>query len=76
MQTYVNTADFVYMRDKHGNPYGWGVAEYTTPEAMFGDDCISKAYSRDPEKSRADIIGHLENILKAPDKKILYKLIK
>lgn len=76
MQTYVNTADFVYMRDKHGDPYGWGVAEYTTPEAMFGEDYISKAYSRYPEKSCSDIISHLENILKDPDEKILYKLIK
>ena len=76
MQTYVNTADFVYMKDKHGKPYGWGVAEYTTPEAMFGEEYISKAYAQDPEKSRADIIGHLEKTLKAPDSKTLNKLIK
>ena len=76
MQTYVNTADFVYMKDKHGNQYGWGVAEYTTPEALFGEDYISKAYSQDPEKSRAEIIRHLEKTLKDPDAKTLNKLIK
>lgn len=76
MQTYINTADFVYMQDKHGNPYGWGVAEYTTPEAMFGEDYISKAYSQEPERSHDEIIAHLTKLLKNPDTKALYKLIK
>ena len=26
MQSYVCIADFVYMQDKYGRPYGWGVA--------------------------------------------------
>ena len=29
-------ADFEYNIDRHGNPYGWGVARYTTPEALYG----------------------------------------
>lgn len=76
MQTYINTADFVYMQDKHGNTYGWGVAEYTTPEAMFGEDYISNAYSQAPEESREEIIAHLTKTLKNPDAKVLNKLIK
>ena len=32
MQSYVCIADFVYMQDRYGRPYGWGVAEYATPE--------------------------------------------
>lgn len=28
MQTYLSIADIVYTLDKHGDPYGWGVAKY------------------------------------------------
>ncbi len=76
MQTYVNTADFVYMRDKNGSAYGWGVAEYTTPEKMFGADLITKEYSRDPVESREIIKKHLEKTLGHPEEKLLLKLIK
>lgn len=38
MQSYVCIADFVYMQDRYGRPYGWGVAEYATPEELFGYD--------------------------------------
>ena len=36
MQSYVCIADFVYMQDRYGRPYGWGVAEYATPEELSG----------------------------------------
>ena len=36
MQSYVCIADFVYMQDKYGRPYGWGVAEYATLEELLG----------------------------------------
>lgn len=29
-------ADFEYKLDRHGESYGWGVARYTTPEALYG----------------------------------------
>ena len=32
MQTYITIGDFVYSQDKFGRPYGWDIAEYTTPE--------------------------------------------
>lgn len=76
MQTYINTADFVYMKDKNGNEYGWGVAEYTTPEKMFGENYISNAYSEEPERSRERIYEHLLKILKISDNNALKRLIK
>ena len=51
MQSYVCIADFVYMQDRYGRPYGWGVAEYATPEELFGYDLITSAYQRDPQES-------------------------
>lgn len=36
MSGFVTIADFEYLYDRHGNPYGWGLARYTTPEALYG----------------------------------------
>lgn len=63
MQTYVTVSDFVYLRDKTGKPYGWGVAEYSTPEARFGADFFAAAYRRDPAESKMRIVTHLKRIL-------------
>ena len=34
------------------SPYGWGVAEYATPEELFGYDLITSAYQREPQESK------------------------
>ena len=75
MQAYLTVGDFVYMQDKYGKPYGWGVAKYTTPEALFGYDFVTSAYDREPEESKARIIAHLENILPGINEKQILKLI-
>ncbi len=62
MQTYVCISDFVYMLDKFGAPYGWGVAEYTVPEALLGGDFVTSAYRRDPEESGERIAEHLKTV--------------
>lgn len=36
MRLQVVIADFVYNTDRHGRPYGWGVARYTVPEVLYG----------------------------------------
>lgn len=63
MQSYVCIADFVYMQDKYGRPYGWGVAEYATPEELFGYGFITSAYQRDPQESKERMMQHLSSIL-------------
>ena len=59
MQSYVCIADFVYMQDRYGRPYGWGVAEYATPEELFGYDFITSSYQRDPQESKERMMQHL-----------------
>ena len=76
MQSYVCIADFVYMQDKYGKPYGWGVAEYSAPEVIFGYDFITSAYREDPQKSRKRILRHLQLLLPAATEKQLEKIIK
>lgn len=76
MQSYICVADFVYMLDKHGSPYGWGVAQYTTPEHFFGYDYITSAYKTDPEESKQKIISHLQVLLPNATESQIAKIIK
>lgn len=75
MAGYVVIADFEYRYDRQGNRHGWGVARYTTPEALYGSD-IARTPDRDPWKAYERIISHLV-ALKFPgaDRKQFDKLI-
>ena len=76
MQTYVNIADFVYMQDKFGRTYGWGVAKYSTPEELFGYEAVTSAYKREPQESKQRILAHLSQILPGASESQILKLIK
>ena len=75
-QCYVLISDFVYMTDKNGREYGWGVAEYSTPEQFMGRDFTEKVYQRSPEESYARICEHLHEILPDASDQAIRKLIK
>ena len=75
-QCYVLISDFVYMTDKNGKEYGWGVAEYSTPEQFMGRDFTEKVYQRSPEESYARICEHLHEILPDASDQAIRKLIK
>lgn len=62
MQGYVCISDFEYMTDRYGRQYGWGVARYSTPEAMFGYELTSSAYSKEPEESYERIVNHIKSL--------------
>lgn len=66
-QCYVVISDFVYMVDKSGREYGWGVAKYSTPEEFMGRAFSENVYKRTPEESYERILRHLTGIL--PDEK-------
>ena len=36
MEARLVIAHFEYAIDRHGNPYGWGIARYTAPETLYG----------------------------------------
>lgn len=63
MRGYITTTDFEYALDSKGNPYGWGIARYATPESHFGEDFTGRVYSRTPEESARRILDHLEKLL-------------
>ncbi len=62
-QGYVIISDFRYMIDKNGEEYGWGVAEYSTPEHFMGELFTDNVYSCTPEESFERLFDHLRYIL-------------
>ena len=76
MRTYAVISDFVYQRDRWGMPYGWGVAEYATPERFFGEEFTDAVYARSPEGSYARITAHLQSILPRASEAQLLRLLK
>lgn len=63
MGTWLVVADFEYLYNKQGEPYGWGIARYTTPEALFGKDIVRACSQRSPEESRQRLTEHLTRLL-------------
>ena len=75
MQTYLTVADFDYATDRHGVPYGWGIARYATPEALFGYDAVTAAYSRPPKESLERMLAYLQKRLPQASECRLIKLL-
>jgi hypothetical protein len=75
MQTYLVIGDFEYQIDRNGNPYGWGLARYTTPEALLGEKAVTKGYARTPEESAGRILRHLRKILPEAEEEDLRRLL-
>ena len=75
MQTFVCISDFEYMRDKYGRPYGWGVARYSTPEAMFGENFFDDVYEKKPTDSKKKIYDYLTKLLPDASETQILKLM-
>ena len=75
MECYLVVADFTYMTDKKGNPYGWGVARYTTPEKYYGKSFTGAVYQRKPEESKERLLTHFRRILPRANEKQLLKIL-
>ena len=75
-QCYVVISDFQYAVDKSGNEYGWGIAEYSTPEKFFGKTFSERVYRRSPEESYARILKQFRKILPGAGQKQIEKLLK
>lgn len=76
MQTYITVCGFEYLRDKHGKPYGWGLARYAVTENFMGEELPRAAYSRPPAESKARLMARLRELWPTTDDKALYSLIK
>ena len=75
-QCYVVISGFTYARDRTGREYGWGVAEYSTPEKLFGADFTDRVYARSPEESRERVYKHLRALLPHAGEELVRRLLK
>ena len=73
-QCYVLISDFVYMRDRFGKPYGWGVAEYSTPE-RFMQGFSDRVYEETPEEAYESLLRHFKMLFPNEDEKKLKRFI-
>lgn len=76
MECYVITSNFEYELSKTGEPYGWGIARYATPEKYLGKKFETRVYVRTPEQSRKRILKHLKTVLPEADEVFLERLIR
>lgn len=75
-QCYVIISDFKYATDKYGNEYGWGIAQYSTPEHFFGKKFTDTVYKRTPEESFERLVRHFKKILPLAGEDSIRKLLK
>ena len=75
-QCYVIISDFRYATDKFGNEYGWGIAEYSTPEKFFGKKFSNKVYKRTPEESFERLFKHFKKILPGVEDEWIEKMLR
>lgn len=73
MSTMLAIADFEYEYDKHGNPYGWGLARYAAPEVLYGEHVLAAGCS--PEESFEKMLTHLKQLLPDANEKDLLKML-
>ncbi|MCR5468545.1 MAG: hypothetical protein K6F37_06260 [Lachnospiraceae bacterium] len=74
-QCYVVISDFKYAKDKSGKEYGWGLAEYSTPEIFFGEGFRNTVYKRSPEESYERLVKHFETILPGTELTDIQKIL-
>ena len=75
-QCYVIISDFGHSTDKFGNEYGWGIAEYSTPEKFFGKKFTDAVYKRTPEESYDRVVKHLKKILPHASEEAIQRILK
>ncbi|MBQ9680177.1 MAG: hypothetical protein IJV48_05805 [Ruminococcus sp.] len=75
-QGYVIISDFVYMKDRFGEPYGWGVAEYATPESFMGKAFSDAVYQRTPQESYERLLNHFKELFPDEEERVLKKFLK
>ena len=75
METYLVTSDFRRRVNKRGEDYGMPVSVMLPPEAIWGYEHVTSAYSEKPSQSWERIIGRVEELFPDADDADIIKLI-
>lgn len=75
MQMYLVIIDFQRRVNKRGVEYGMPVSVMLPPEAVWGYETVTAAYSEQPERSWQRIVERLQELYPEADEKEIIKLI-
>ncbi len=75
-QGYVLVSDFIYATDRRGREYGWGIAQYSTPEKFFGVDFCNAVYQKSPEESYERLFCHLKKLFPQVPESTIRKFLR
>lgn len=75
MQTYLVISEFTRRRNKRGEEYGMPVSILFPPEALWGYDRVTAAYSESPEKSWHRIYDHVREMYPDEQEREILRLI-
>ena len=75
MEIYLTVSAFKRRKNKSGEEYGWAVAEYATPESLWGYDLVAAAYKEEPEKSQERIIERVKSLFPDATEKMVKKVL-
>lgn len=75
MGGWIVISDFEYKITKRGERYGWGVARYSTPEALFSDT-LELGLKISPEESFNKLVSEMNRKFPFASRKSIEKLLK
>ena len=75
MQTYLVISDFKRRQNKRGEEYGMAVSILLPPEAIWGYERVTAAYSEKPKQSWDRIFEHVKELYPAASEKDIIRLI-
>ena len=75
MEGYLLIRDFRRRLNKKGQPYGWPIAVYATPEALWGYEHVASAYTVSPERSGELIFRQVRRHFPAATEETLHAVL-
>lgn len=73
--TYLVVRDFRQRKNKKGELYGWPIAIYSKPEAIWGRELVASQYSEDPSQSGEAIAKHIMDVYPIATTKQINRII-
>ena len=75
--TYLLIRSFRRRINRAGEPYGWPIGVYCTPEHLWGDDLCEKSYLESPQSSGLRVVERISQCLpKVPPEQIQRALLE
>ncbi len=75
MRTYLTVRDFRQRVNKKGESYGWAIAVYAKPEAIWGYEYVTSRYHEKPVDSGKAIAQHMMELYPSAEATAIKKLL-